>query len=245
MKQKLLILFLFISTLYSFSQFEIVINGNTISNGDTFTFNETGSNTDMEFYFQNLNTTSPINTHVEIESITNGTGDEITLCYRQCFFGGFDAGDVLPDTPEVIAAGQTSAPHGNHFAFRDDASITYPTDVPVTFVIKFYEVDDRNIEIGTPIRVNYVYDASSTANVDSSSLMKYKLYPSKIKSSFQLELNENAKLNFYSIIGNLVHSTNASNGNNKIDISHLSSQIYFVEIITETGLKATTKIIKL
>ena len=238
MKKNYLLTLLLFTAFFGFSQFAVTVNGTNINDNDYINVGTTDSSADREFIITNLNTTNSINALVKVESITNSNGDHLTLCFDLCYYG-VTVGNSYPLTgPVAIAPSSTSAPHGNHFlneGFGDDATN------PITYELKFYEVDAGGNEIGTPITLFYRFNPTLALN--DYDQVNFELYPNVTTTNFTLKVEENVHIKIYSIQGKLVQENNATIGNNTIDVSKLTSQLYFVEITNQDGKKSVTKLI--
>ncbi len=86
-----------------------------------------------------------------------------------------------------------------------------------------------------------VYDLSALLSTDEFEVSQFKLYPNPAKGYFTIELNnslELQKVNVYSNRGQFIQSFQGQ----IIEVSNLTSGLYYVEIITNEG-KATKKLI--
>ena len=240
MKKSLLFLLTFFVTFLSFSQFSLTINGGEAVDGDIFTFNTTGAEADMLFVLTNTNATEDINVKVTVTDMVNATGnaDHVQFCWGVCATT-ISIGTNLPPVPETLAPGESTHPSLNHFEnfyTGDDAN------VPVSYTFKFYEVDGSGNEIGTPIAVTYIYDADWIA-IENFTQVPYKLYPSVTTDSFTLEVQEKITATVLNTNGQIVQEFTVDTGTHTVDVSTLTSQLYYVVLANAQGQKSLTKII--
>jgi len=242
MKKTLLFLILFFISLIGFSQFSLTMNGNTANDGDVFTFSSLDyAEASLEFVVTNNNATNAINMLIESVAITNTNGANMELCFGSCY-PGITQGNSYPRNssgvlPVTLAVGASSAPHGNHFS--NTAAGGNP-DQPVTYLFKFYEVNAAGTQIGTPIQITYVYDA--TASVEDYNEISYKLFPTLVIDSFYFNTAESVDISILTTQGKQVKQLSLLSGSHTIDVSELSRQLYYVLIRNQQGKRALSKI---
>ena len=86
-----------------------------------------------------------------------------------------------------------------------------------------------------------VYDLNALLSSDDFVLTQFSLFPNPAKDQFTISLNESIELdhiNIYNHLAQLISSAQETS----VNTSHLSSGMYFVEVITDKG-KATKKLI--
>jgi len=86
-----------------------------------------------------------------------------------------------------------------------------------------------------------VYDLSALLSSDDFVLSQFSLFPNPAKDQFTISLNKSLELdhiNIYNHLAQLMSSTKETT----VNTSHLSTGMYFVEVITDQG-KATKKLI--
>ena len=238
MKKSLLFLISFFITLVSFSQFSLSINGADATDGDVYTFNTTGAEAEMLFVLTNTHT-EDINVKVTVEDIVNNAdGNNVQFCWGVCATA-VSVGSSLPPAPETLAPGVSTHPDLNHFENFDTGD---DSNVPVSYVFKFYEVDTEGDEIGTPITVTYVYDSTYTS-VEDLNEVSYALYPSVVTDSFSLEVQEKVTAIILNTSGQIVKEFTVDAGNHTIDVATLASQLYYVTLVNTKGQKSLTKIL--
>ena len=238
-KQLLFTLTFLLTTLFNFAQFSLTIDGNPANNNDVITVSTLDNTADREFIITNLNTTAPINTLVKVDRIINSNGDHLTLCYDLCYFGVTEGTSYPTNGPITLQPSASSATHGNHFI---NENVGDNPNEPVTYDLKFYEVDTSGTEIGTPITISYVYQPAP-ATVEDLNQVTFNLFPTVTKSTLNVIVNEKVNLQFYNIQGQLVKQELINEGENIINVSSFAKQLYYVVLTNMKGEKSLSKII--
>ena len=81
--------------------------------------------------------------------------------------------------------------------------------------------------------------------VEENSSNKYRIYPNPVADIINIESLVPLSIQIFDINGKLIDKENISVGNNEIDISTLSSGIYYIQCIDEKGTSQSERIIKL
>jgi hypothetical protein len=240
---KNLILSLFaLSTLTSFAQISLSkLDGTPILNGDIVTFTQaTDPQSSLNFHVTN-NTSSPVLTKILFVSATNYNGTNFQLCYGTECIDNITVGQSYPNPAfELPANGQ----NGNYDHFLNTNTgdgVNYPMD----FVFKVYAVDGTGAEYGTPITFTYRYDptlaSTSFTNLKS---MGVEVTNTSVENNLELITSENISLNLFDINGKKVYSQDLESGNQSIDLSNLSSNVYILNITNAENQQGSIKIVK-
>lgn len=241
MKKILLSLFA-LSSLISFAQISLVKhNGTPILDGDIITFTEAvAPQASLDFYVQN-NTSSPILTRILFVSATNYSGTGFQLCYLVDCYDNITVGQYYPTTDFAIPANGQNGNFDHFLNYSTGDGTNYPMD----FVFKLYAVDSAGVEFGTPINFTYRFDPTLN-NTDFNSLQNLgvEIKNTLVEDNLELTTTKNTSIAIFDINGKKVYAENLVSGNQVIDLSSLSSNIYFLNVTTENNQTASIKIIK-
>ncbi len=227
------------------AQFTVATHdGDPITDGSIFTFSALGEEHAALGLVITNTSTGIIDMRLEYVSITNGDdlGDWI------CIFGGclpppnVTVGDILPlggtNDWTTLAPGETTFERNDHF---------YNTDVgdgvnyPIEYVFRFFEVDINGNEIGDSITFTYRYDG--TASIEDMAQVGYKLYPSVSSDFVNLVVNESVSARMFNTQGQFVKEYDFVSGSHIIDVSSLSSQLYYLILSNKQGQQSLAKIV--
>jgi hypothetical protein len=117
------------------------------------------------------------------------------------------------------------------------ASVSLSADGKVVAIGSPYN-DDNGLSSGH-VRV---YDLNTFLSTESFKIDYFIMYPNPVKNKIEIKLKDNQKLkqvNIYTTLGKYLYSEKSLN----LDISHLSSGLYVLEVETNKG-KSSKKIIK-
>lgn len=116
----------------------------------------------------------------------------------------------------------------------NEADIYFDFNEPIRTNTVFHEIGDDFVEI-----------ISSTPKINDPNLT-LDVYPNPTSQSFFLALDDieqrQKKLQIFTITGQLINSKVLSQGMNEVNVSHLSTGIYFCKVFTEQGLLGTFRI---
>lgn len=116
---------------------------------------------------------------------------------------------------------------------------------PVTYSISLIQVDDNGETLAVLRTFNYVY--SPTAGLtDFSALqnMGITVKNTVVKNQLEVSANQNATLQLININGQIVKTVAVKNDNQVIDLSGLTSAVYFARFTTAENKTAQIKIVK-
>ncbi len=107
-------------------------------------------------------------------------------------------------------------------------------------------IDIAGEQEGDPI-ITFTYKYDRTASItDFASLerMGIMLNNTIVKNTFDITATVNAKLEVYSVSGQSVKKVTIANGTQAIDLSSLSTGVYFAKFATEENKTSQIKIVK-
>ena len=131
-------------------------DGTPLTDGEIVGFSATYE--ELKFHVTNTGT-SDINVKIKCTGLTNTDGSNFFFC-----IGGYCFNDIILGTTYPLvsqsALGVTIGPgdnQGDFDSFRNH-NAGDGTSYPMDFEVKFFEVDNSGVEIGTPITITYRYD---------------------------------------------------------------------------------------
>ena len=211
-------------------------DGNEITGGMVVEFSDYGvSNASLEYYITN-NGPNDIYMRIEFVSAVNATGTGFELCFEQCYID-LVVGQTVPPAPQfvTIAPGETT-PEGNHFANTLEG-----TDIK-DYVFRFYETDSEGNDIDNSLSFTYRYDP--TLGVNDVNELDISVASTVIFNDMHVNAVEELTMEIYSLQGKLVNSQKINVGQQLINMSNLSSQMYIVKFSNDEGASKTIKVVK-
>tara|TARA_B110000046_G_scaffold63275_1_gene70756 strand:- start:742 stop:1458 length:717 start_codon:yes stop_codon:yes gene_type:complete len=237
MKKVLLLLAVFFAAITVNAQYVVEDQfGNEIIDGMVVEFSDYGvSNASLEYYITN-NNSNEIYMRIEFVDAINATGAGFELCFSQCYID-LVVGQTVPAAPEfvTIASGGTT-PEGNHFANTIEG-----TDVK-DYVFRFYETDSEGNDIGNSLSFTYRYNP--ILGINDVNELDISVASTVILNNMQVNTVEELTMEIYSLQGKLVNSQKINIGQQLINMSNLSSQMYIVKFSNDEGASKTIKVVK-
>lgn len=238
MKKTLLLLSMFLVAFNMNAQDYNIVDGNDepMIDGNSYSFNtiEYPENS-IDFYITNISS-EDIRMRIEVVSITNTDGTLMELCFDLCY-DDINVGQSYPGDYVLIAPGDTSFP-GNHF-FNTD--LGDGSDV-LEYVFRFYQVDTNGDETGTDLTITYLYDPQ--LGVNDVNKLDLNIQSTMISDVLEMNTLENLTLQVYDINGKVIMSQNLEAGQQRIDMSQLSTQYYILHFTNNKGVSDVVKVMK-
>lgn len=238
MKKKLLLLTLLLAVFTMNAQYSIVDqNDSPIVDGMVFETNSLEYDlAELQFYVTNEGQ-DPINMRIEFVSAVNANGTGFQLCFGQCYID-LVVGQTVPPTPNYIeiGAGDTTG-EGNHFynSFPGNG-----VDVQ-EYVFRFYETDGDGNDIGNSLFITYIYNP--TLGTEDFNALDVNVTSTVIQNDMMVNTAEDLQMEVYDLKGRLVKKEIVSAGQQLVNMTDLSSQLYIVKFNNEEGASKTVKII--
>ncbi len=238
MKNTLLIA-VFLTTFALFAQNPYTVSdqdGEEVTEGMVITMNNFGVPDGSFDYFVTNDSDDDINMRIEFVSALNADGSGFELCFDQCFID-LVIGQSIPPPPNfvTILAGETT-PSGNHFAATIES-----TEVQ-DYNFRFYLTDSEGVDIGNDLNFTYRYDP--TLGLNDIKELGVEITSTVIFNAMEVNTLEEMNMFIYSLQGQLINSQMLYSGNQIINLSYLSPQVYIVKFKTKEGISKTLKIIK-
>lgn len=242
MNKKLLLISLMLTSYICQAQFDVLYkrNNTIVSDGQSYTFIEASCGYDdpCNWKFDVTNTSSQdIYMRIIVDNLVNNDGSNFQVCFASVCLNNITLNGAYPSTAALITPGETNS-LGNNFWNLNPAG----TATAMSWTLRFQAFDAGDNEIGTPISMSYNYQP--TLSVEDSQISNLNVYPTKVKNELNVTVDENVSAVFYDITGKKVKDVQISSGNQKINISELSAQIYIVQFKNEEGKKTAIKIVK-
>ena len=212
--------------------------GGEIQDGDVIVFDTYEyPAASIDFHVTNEHT-EDIYTRIEFVDAINADGSMFELCYGDCYTG-LAIGDNVPPAPDYITiAPGLSTGQGNHFYNFDPGNGSETLD----YIFKFYQVEaDGTTVTGTPLTFTYRY--APVLGQDDLSKVDLTIQSTIVSNELVLKVNETMDMVVYDLQGRIVKQQMLEVGNQRINMSDLSSQAYILQFKTERGATQTTKIV--
>lgn len=238
MKKTLLLLTLFFVTISLNAQFTLEdADGNLISDGTTLYFDSYEyPDASWEFHVNNTSDVETIRMKIEFVDAVNTNGSMMELCFGLCYTG-ISIGQILPpgnDFVEILPGQQTG--DGNHIFNSDPGNGVDP----ISYIFRFFQIDESGNEIGQDLTITYVYDP--TLNVNENSKLNFSIQNTIVNQHLIIDSQEDLSIQIFDVLGKQVLNKQLKIGLQQIDLSHLNPQFYFVNL---TNNKGTTEVIKI
>lgn len=241
MKKKLLLLAVVFAAFSMNAQYVIVDgNGNEFTEGMVAEFDSTVyEDAELQFYITN-NGGDAINMRIDFVSSTTGNGDDFQLCFGECI-NNITVGQSVPpisNTPNFIAIGSgVTTGQGNHFYNGNPGN---GIDI-MDFVFRFYETDENGVDIGNEL--NFTYRYNPTLGTEDFNKLDVTLSSTIILNEMTVKTVEELTMVVYNLQGKIVKDQQLSIGQQSVDMSGLSSQMYIVKFNNNEGASKTVKIV--
>lgn len=221
-------------------------DGTPITDGQIFTFN-TIDEDQATFHYKIKNTSAfPINVRIKIVNIQNATGNKFQFCYLNSCLPSIAVNAIYPALSEspisIDANSETSSIGYNMWNFNPGTG-TFPID----YVIKYYLVDDFNIEYGPSVTFTYRYDPNAILATNEAGDRQdsfAKILNTLVKNDLKVMSKENITYDIHNPEGRTVLKGDLQKGESMIDTSVLSKGIYILTLQDSKGKIISKKIIK-
>ncbi|MDR6403155.1 MULTISPECIES: T9SS type A sorting domain-containing protein [Chryseobacterium] len=247
MKKFSLLTFCILMSFFSKAQIALATDENIpIADGQVFTYNTTDENIATLHYKIKNTSANAIKVRMKIMSIQNATGNNFQFCYLSTCLPSVSVNAVYPSnasSPIAIAANSETPSVGYNMWNSNAGSGIFP----ISYVIKYYLVNNANTEYGTPVTITYKYDPNAILGVNdvkNNQNSFAEIQTNVVKDNIEVISKENASYNLNSMDGRILSSGNLKNGKNSLDISTLNTGIYIMTLKNSQGKIITKKIIK-
>ena len=226
-------------TAVAFAQFTVETHdGDPILDGSTWTFGIYGLGiAELPFWGNNESATEEIYTKIEFVSAVNGDGSGVQLCFGLCYTDLVLGGSYPPGSEVVtIQPGENQGFPGDHIANFVDGGGN-----PIDYVFRFYQVDANGDPIGEDLTITYRYDPNLAVGENAPQV---SVLQNLVSTQLKLRAQERMVLDLYDLQGKNVGQYTVSQGDQSIDLTHLSASMYLAVLQNAAGLQKTFKIVK-
>lgn len=228
-------------------------NGETITEGQTFTFATTGLSSEIKLRVFNTSTTTPANVKLRMNSIVNNSNAiaegeiaRVQFCFGGLCYDNVQQGTMAPNqnTGVTLAPNNGSNPVQDHFYNiyeGDDPSL------PVKYNMSFVYVGSDGQPTGSPIvTFNYIYDNGTASISDFTSLKNIGITVNNtvIKNNLNITTTQKAKMEVYNITGQIVKTAAIQIGSQAINMTDLSAAPYIVRFTNDKNQASQIKVVK-
>lgn len=207
-------------------------DGTPINNGDVLAYGSTGS----YLNFRVTNTGSiPIDVKIKCTALTNATGSQFELCYGGSCYDNINLNEVYPDYENILGPGASNPSQGDHFV-NYNAGNGAAMDYQFSVYALGYE--------SQAITFTYRFDPQLGVNNLTSEWKGIQLENTIISSSVSFNAEQKGKIELVNINGQKVLSKQFEAGANQIELSSVSTGIYFATFTNAENKTAQFKLIK-
>lgn len=209
--------------------------GNEFTDGEIFELFGIGDpDGNLNFFITN-NGAENIYMRIEFVSSVNASGN-FQVCFDLCY-DQQEAGDTVPLAPgKVTIQPGATTPYGNHFMKIDEG-----TEIE-EYNFRFHETDSDGNDIGNSLNITLRYHP--LLGVNDVNELGVTIASTVITNDMQVNAVEELNMEVYSIQGKLVNSQKINIGQQLINMSNLSSQMYIVKFSNYEGASKTFKVVK-
>lgn len=226
-------------TAMTFAQFSVETHdGDPILDGSTWTFGIYGLGiAELPFWVNNESATEEIYTKIEFVSAVNGDGSGVQLCFGLCYVDLVFGASYPPGNEVVtIQPGENQGFPGDHIANFVDGGGN-----PIEYVFRFYQVDANGDPVGEDLTMTYRYDPNLGMGENGPQV---SVLQNLVNTQLILRAHERMVLDLFDLQGKKVGQYNVSQGDQSIDLTHLSAAMYMAVLQNDSGAQKTFKIIK-
>jgi hypothetical protein len=226
-------------TAVTFAQFSVETHdGDPILDGSVWSFNIYGLGiAELPFYVNNESTTEEIYMKIEFVSAVNGDGSGVQLCFGLCYVDLVFGASYPPGTELVtIQPGENQGFPGDHIANYVDGGGN-----PIEYVFRFYQSDANGTPTGEDLTMTYRYDPNLGVGDNAPAVA---LLQNLVTTQLKVRTQERLELSLYDLQGKKVGQFNLNEGDQSVDLTHLSAAMYMAVVQNDAGQQKTFKIVK-
>ena len=247
MKKIILAAALFI-TAFAQAQIEVYDNETQLENNAVYTYNVlngTGSNAKLHIQVFNMSETTAVNIKLKMIEITNNAeGEGVQFCFGQFCYNDAPQGTMAPPGEEGVTIPAGGSSDVTDYFFNNSTG-----DVegqPVSYKMGIVNVDAQGNQVGEPL-ITFTYVYNPTAGVtDFASLERMGIVVNNtvVKSTLDVTASQNVKVDIVNLNGQVVKKAAIAAGTQAVDLSGLSSAVYFARFTNAENKTAQIKIVK-
>jgi hypothetical protein len=240
--KKIILLALFaIGTSLQAQDVSILANGVEITEGQTFTFHDLTERAKINLVVTNLSDAA-INLKLKANSVSYPTSTNVQFCFgTECYFNISTGSTVPSETAGLTLQPGESNPEGDHFQSANPGNGTDP----VSYSISLVQVSDSGEILEVLRTFNYIYSPTANlTNISALQNMGITVKNTVVKNQLEINATVPATLQIININGQIVKTVAVKNNDQAIDLSGLTSAVYFARFTTNDNETAQIKIIK-
>lgn len=131
--------------------------------------------------------------------------------------------------------------YGDGWSAFDNTTLTPGIDI-YSQGTEIYSTDAANF--GSEAVMDGAFQTNNVLEVDTKNLNAVSLYPNPSNGSIYISELENFELNIYDVSGKLVFSADQLNSNEEINVSSLTSGVYFAKVQNNKSIKTIKLVIE-
>lgn len=244
MKKILLLAGLLFSGIAQAQLIQVTGNGETIENGETFTFNTLTPQAISELKLVVTNISNdPINLKLRMDNIENNSdGEPLQFCFGgTCYFNVSEGSMVPPQVTGLTLQPGASNGNADHFWNSGAGDIAGP----VSYQMSFVRLDGAGVVQETLLTFNYVYQPTmGVDDLTSLNNMGITLENTLIKNNMNVSATQKATMEVYDVTGKLIKTATIKEGSQAIDLSGLNAAVYIAKFTTDGNRVSSTRIVK-
>lgn len=178
---------------------------------------------------------------VEVENsiLDNGGYPAVQFCFAVMCYTGLKLNTIYP-TDGQYAEIQPGDTHKNDDTDHITNLYQPINNEVVSYKFRFFEVDDNLDQVGDSYFITYKYDPTLSVEDFTADFAQVKSIVSN--STLEVQLNQDANLSVYDMLGRKVFETNAVEGTHQFALPKLTSGLYIVKLEAANGASQTQKI---
>lgn len=220
----------------SYAQFTFeTLSGTPIPDGSIFTYGTYADN-DSKLKFKVTNTTSfPIDIKIVCTSITNGDGTGFELCYGGVCNDNIALSGMYPDYDYPLGPGENNG-NFDHFVNNNPGDGS-----SMEFVFSIYAIGYESNAITMTYRYSPDMNIGSFENLSSIGV---NIQNTVVSNNLLFNSIREGMVSIININGQIVADYKFTEGDQTLNLSGLSSDVYIAKFTTSEGASSAVKILK-
>jgi hypothetical protein len=207
-------------------------DGTPINNGDIISFGATS----IPLNFRITNTSNqPIDVKFKCIGLINATGILFQLCYGGSCYDNVNLNEVYPNYENILEPGASNPSQGDYLINYNAGNGSV-----MDYQFSVYALGNE----ANAINFTYRFDPQLGVNDSASDWKGIQLQNTIISSTILFKAEQNGKVELVNINGQKVFSNQFKAGENQINLSSVSSGIYFATFTNSENKSAQFKLIK-
>lgn len=246
MKKIILAAALFITAFAQAQVIEVYDNETQIVNGGDYTYTTAGESAKLHLQIINV-TENAINIKLKMLAIENNNGGaNVQFCFEpNCYFNA-PVGITAPDLVSGITVQPGQDAGSQNYFFNGKTAGDNPA-LPIVYTLGIIQVDAEGNQIGDDPLISFDYVYNPTAGVtDFASLERMGIVVNNtvVKNTLDVTASQNVKVDIVNLNGQVVKKAAIAAGTQAVDLSGLSSAVYFARFTNADNKTAQIKIVK-